>query len=78
MAKPGKKVARLLEFLSSGPKLESQVVGSGLSAALNDALLEGWCDMKRSATVKDRLGRFPAAECVITDAGRAALKEALG
>jgi hypothetical protein len=77
MGKPSKKVLRLLEFLSGGPKLESQVVGSGLSAALNDALLAGWCDMQPSATVKEGDGRYPATECTITTEGRAALKETI-
>ncbi len=76
MGKLTPKMETLLTWLSGGPKLESQVIGSGLSSTLDNALRMGWCDMQPSAAIKD--GKVPAAECVITDRGRSALKEAEG
>ena len=45
--------------------LESQIVGSGLSAALNELLLTGDADMVGHPTVKSR-GGAPAAAVVLT------------
>jgi hypothetical protein len=66
------KENKLLEWLGrSSPLLESQVVGSGMSKALNALLLHGYADMEAHPTVKE--GRAPAAAVRITDKGRALL-----
>lgn len=66
------KTRKLLEWLDSSQKLESQIVASGLSGALNDALAEGWCDMTGHPTVRER--GVPAAVAFITTTGRRALR----
>jgi hypothetical protein len=61
---------RLLEWLArASPVLESQIVSSGLSNALNGLLATGWADMIAHETVKDRDGA-PAAAVIITEKGR--------
>ena len=57
------KKQKLLEWVTrAGPLLESQVVGSGMSKALNDLLLEGKVEMIAHPTVKERgmVGDVPA------------------
>jgi hypothetical protein len=55
---------KLLEWLGrTGMLLESQIVGSGMSKALNDLLLEGKVDIVPHPTVKD--GKAPAAAVVL-------------
>ena len=61
------KEKRLLEWLQttpSGTLLESQVVGSGLSGALNSLLLAGKVDMAEHPTVRERSG-IPASAVVL-------------
>ena len=54
------KKQKLLDWVArSGPLLESQVVGSGLNAALNECLREGSLTIIAHPTVKD--GNAPAA-----------------
>ena len=54
------KKDRLLDWVTrSGPLLESQVVGSGMSKELNALILEGKLVMIAHPTVKD--GGAPAA-----------------
>jgi hypothetical protein len=73
MGKLTPKMRRLLTWLEGGSKLESQIVGSGLSETLNKALRLSYVDMGASETVRD--GKAPAAEVYLTGNGRAALKE---
>lgn len=64
------KEKRLLEWLQSvqgGTLLESQVVGSGLSGALNSLLLAGKVDMAEHPTVRERSG-IPAAAVMLNHA----------
>jgi hypothetical protein len=69
------KVRKLLAWLErSSPLLESQIVGSGLSGALNDALRDGLADMGAHPTVQER--STPAAAVFITDAGRKEVRKA--
>jgi hypothetical protein len=66
------KVRKLIEWLArTSPLLESQIIGSGLSGALNDALRDRLADMGAHPTVKER-GGAPAAAVWITEAGRRA------
>lgn len=72
-----KSMRTLLEFVSKAPKLDSQIVGSGLSRQLDEALRRGWVDLA-DAGVKERtaLGiSIPAAAYGISSAGRAALTQ---
>jgi hypothetical protein len=58
------KTDRLVEWVErTGCVLESQIVGSGMSHALNDALLAGRVDMAAHPTVRDSSGA-PAAAVV--------------
>ena len=58
------KTDRLAEWLdSAGMLMESQIVGSGLSSALNELLRTGRADMTAHPTVKDRNG-VPVAAVV--------------
>jgi hypothetical protein len=59
-AKGRRLYAQLLLLESRGGLLESQIVGSGLNAALNELLRCGWARIEPHATVKDR-GVYPAA-----------------
>jgi hypothetical protein len=62
------KKQRLLEWLGrveSRTLLESQVVASGMSAALNDLLLEGKVTLIAHPTVKERGGAPAAAVCLV-------------
>lgn len=64
------KEKKLLDWLSrSSPLLESQVVCSGMSKALNVLLLHGYADMGEHPTVKEQSG-VPAASVSITEKGR--------
>lgn len=64
---------RLLEWLERGPRLESQIVGSGLSRTLDAALLAGYAEMGADPHVKGPAG-VPAASVAITGIGLAAIK----
>lgn len=67
------KTRKLMEWLATNDMLlESQIVGSGLSSALNDALAQGWVELTAHPTVKD--GKSPAAAAFITAKGLAALE----
>jgi hypothetical protein len=69
------KVRKLVEWLArTSPLLESQVVASGLSRALNEALLDGLATMGEHPTVKERSG-VPAAAVWITEDGRRAITD---
>ena len=58
------KAKRLLEWVErTGSVLESQVVGSGMSAALNELLLLKKVDMAPHPTVREK-GGAPAAAIV--------------
>ena len=66
------QVRKLLEWFSGHEGvLESQIVASGLSKALNDALIAGYADIT-DIGVKERSG-VPAAAYKITPKGREAL-----
>ena len=66
------QLQKLLGWLSRHEGLlESQIVASGLSKALNEAILRGWADIT-DIGVRERSG-VPAAAYKITDKGRAAL-----
>jgi hypothetical protein len=65
------KERRLLEWLLRSSVLESQIVASGLSAALNSLLRSGFADIIADHSVKDK--GVLVASAVITDKGRAAL-----
>jgi len=55
------KKDKLLAWVTrSGPILESQIVGSGMSRALNDLLIEGKVTIIPHPTVKEK-GGAPAA-----------------
>jgi hypothetical protein len=63
---------KLLQWLDqASPLLESQVVESGLSRALDKALMRGFAEMGAHPTARER--DMPAASVSITGAGRAAL-----
>jgi hypothetical protein len=67
-----KKLNRLLNWLADKEHvLESQIVASGLNAALNQALTKGLADMTAHPTVRER--GVPAAAVLITNAGKAAI-----
>ncbi|HYF34541.1 MAG TPA: hypothetical protein VD994_04565 [Prosthecobacter sp.] len=66
------KVRRLLEWLDRAALLESQIVGSGLSGALNEALVNGWVELA-DVGIKERSG-IPATAFAISQKGREALK----
>lgn len=61
------KREKLAEWLRTAPEgvlLESQVVGSGLSAALNELLREGQADIIEHPTVRERSG-IPATGVIL-------------
>lgn len=61
------KEQRLLEWLNNVPVLlETQVVGSGLNAALNKLLRMGKVEMCAHPTVKERSGAPAAAVRIFT------------
>jgi hypothetical protein len=67
------RTRNLLEWLDrTSPLLESQIVGSGLDSALNEALRSYLVDMGAHPTAKER-GGAPASAVWITDAGRKAI-----
>ncbi len=67
------KTRKLMEWLARNDMLlESQIVGSGLSKALDDALVQGWAEITAHPTVKD--GKIPATAAFITTKGRSALE----
>jgi hypothetical protein len=58
------RVRKLLEWLDrSEPLLESQVVGAGLSNALNTALLDGLADMGAHPRSRSEDGTFRRRPC---------------
>lgn len=60
------KKEKLLDWVTrSGPLLESQIVGSGMSKALNDLLMERKVTMIPHPTVNDR-GGVPAAAVALS------------
>jgi hypothetical protein len=64
---------KLLEWLGrTSPLLETQIVASGSSGALNEALRYRLVDMRAHPTVRER-GGAPASAVWITDAGRKAI-----
>lgn len=49
------KTRKLMEWLARNEMLlESQIVGSGLSKALDDALVQGWAEITAHPTVQRR------------------------
>lgn len=65
------KIRKLLEWMDGKVVLESQIVSSGLSRPLNEALINGWANLT-DTSVKERSG-VPAAAYTITPKGKAAL-----
>lgn len=61
----------LLWLQRKSPLLESQIVGSGLSAALNSSLMSGWADMIPHPSVREH--GAPAAGVIITEKGKTAI-----
>ena len=65
---------KLLEWCSRTLVLESQVVASGLSRALNELLLKGAVRMVDHPTVREGKSRLvPAAAVEATEAGKGLL-----
>lgn len=69
---PTTKQRRLLEWLTTGPKLRVQIEGSGRSVVPSAVLKAGWAKIDDHPTVKDPWGG-PADSYHITDAGREVL-----
>jgi hypothetical protein len=65
------KEAKLLEWVKRVPTgvLESQIVGSGLSKALDGLVRAGLVDIVGHPTVKDRGSNAPAAAVVVRSSG---------
>tara|TARA_Y100000310_G_scaffold257071_1_gene265048 strand:- start:1309 stop:1533 length:225 start_codon:yes stop_codon:yes gene_type:complete len=71
MSKPTAAQRRILESLKAGPRLCSQVEGSGMAKAAFDLLHHGWARLDDDPTVKDPPGStIPALSYHLTDAGR--------
>jgi hypothetical protein len=69
----GAKARKLLEWLlrTDGMLLESQVVASGMSRAIDDLILARLVTLEAHPTVKERTTPpIPATAIVLTDAGR--------
>ena len=73
--KPNAAERRILESLTNGPRLCSQVEGSGSTKAAKEVILNGWARLGDDPTVKDPpRSKLPALSYFLTEAGREALR----
>lgn len=75
MTKPTRTQKKLLEMLTSGPKTQTQVLGSGgsIAKAAQACFDAGWLDVVDHPTVIDRRFNEPASAFALTDEGRKAI-----